>query len=332
MAKKKRVLSEEQKKERIRSLFLDSGAHSLFSKHILNVQGDKTSGWDYGWYKTKEFKKYVDDYATFVKENLDYLDYYVNVDVIFNPGLTWKVQQYIEKEHGLKPVPVIHYGTPIKWIEHYLNHGYEFLGIGGLGQTVRKEQYVAWADQVFNFLCDNPERLPVARTHGFAMTSFELLKMYPWWSVDSATWVKAGGFGMVLIPMQKPRGTFNFDIKHMIVTFSEESPAVYGKGIRQKSYHSMSTLEKDYVHEWLEFINVPLGSNKTIHKESLLDNDDETVREIEEWGVISHHAARKIANLQFFKHFVDNLPEYPWPFPKKTTTIDLFTATAMESA
>ena len=116
-------------------LFLDSGAHSLYTKEVMkkeHVEG-------YSFYESKEFWDYVDNYAQFVRENKSFLSVYVNVDVIFNPELTWKVQKYLETNHELSPLPVIHYGADLKWVKRYMDD-YEYIRFGGLGQEVTKQE------------------------------------------------------------------------------------------------------------------------------------------------------------------------------------------------
>src|SRR5262245_14430222 len=62
--------------------FLDSGAHSLHMK--FRGSGSK-------FHETDAFWEYVDGYAAFVKEHEEEIDYYVNVDVIFDPEMSWRV-------------------------------------------------------------------------------------------------------------------------------------------------------------------------------------------------------------------------------------------------
>ena len=136
------------------SIFLDSGAHTLFTEFWIKPER-KGLNPGYSYYRSKRFKAYVDKYAEFVKAHLDVLDHYVTVDAIFEPRISWQVTKYLEREHGLSPVPVLHFGTPMKWVEKYLAGGYDYLGIGGLGQEVSKQMYYAWADRLFDRLCDN---------------------------------------------------------------------------------------------------------------------------------------------------------------------------------
>jgi hypothetical protein len=276
------------------SLFLDSGAHSLFNLHVLNSKKKDP----YRFYRTYGFKKYLDNYAKFVKKYRKGIDFYVNVDAIFNPELSWRALKYLEREHGLKPVPVIHDGTPLMWVEKHLEAGYKFIGIGGLGQTSTKQTYMEWADRVFDLICSTRDRMPLVRTHGFAMTSHSLMRRYPWWSVDSSSWAKAAGNSTIYVPHFRNE-RFVFDIAPHIVSFNwrpEDTGAV-----SKNCYDRLGPLAKKIVNKWLMQIDVPLGS---------VDDKGEAV----EYGVASQYNARAIANLRYFERFCQSLPHLPWPF------------------
>lgn len=290
--------------------FLDSGAHSLYNREVMAKKKTiaRVGKGEYDYYDTPAFWEYVDAYAAFVKKHRDVIDYYANVDVIYHPAKTWEVQQYLEKEHGLRPVPVVHYACPLEWVDKYLATGHDFIGVGGLGQGATKDTYLGWADKLFAHLCPAPKRLPVVRTHGFAMTSYELLLRYPWWSVDSATWTKVGAFGGILVP-HKRGGKFTFEEAPYQMTVSIDSPEAGKPG--GKHYFVLSKAERQIICEWLEEIDVPLGG-KTY--DLVPGKGGKKVKEYHEPGVINRHSERKIANLLFFEKLRQWLPEYPWPF------------------
>lgn len=295
--KKNDLKSDSEQKEYIETFFLDSGAHSLYNREIFNKKAQHSrhaSKWAY--YETDEFWKYVDDYAAFVKAHKEGIDYYANVDVIFNPELSWKALKYMEDKHKLSPVPVIHCGTDMSWVKRHLDEGYEFLGIGGLGQGVTRRAFLSWGNVLFTLLCPGPKRLPIVRTHGFAMTSWRLMRRYPWWSVDSASWIKMASFGNLLIP-HKRRGVYTFDVEPHNVIVSMVDMA----GKKDKHLLARSPSEQKIIREWLDEIEVPYGKT---------DSDGNMV----EWGVCSHYGPRRIANLIAFKRMADSVPEYPWPF------------------
>lgn len=279
-------------------LLLDSGAHSLYTLEVIQ----KAHKEGYAYYKSKRFKKYVRQYAEWVKAHEDELDFYVNVDVIFHPQLSWNVLKFLENEYGLHPLPVIHYGTPLRWVERHLDAGYDFIGIGGLGQEATRNAYVKWADKVFDFLCDYPDRRPRVRTHGFAMTSYMLMIRYPWYSVDSASWAKAAGFGQIFVP-HKRNGEFVFDVEPYVIGFSWRSENTKLDG---KHYLNLTKGEQKVVAEWLEQIEVPLGK---------VDLGGKPLK----YGVLSQYHARAVACVKFFDRLCQWLPKWPWPF---TCTLD----------
>lgn len=269
--------------------FLDSGAFSMKGKATEYAKKNGGNRWAY--YDTKEFWDYVDAYAAFVKEHQEGIDYYVNVDAIGNPELSWKSQRYLEKRHKLKPVPVVHCGSDVKWIEKYMAAGHDLIGLGG-GLIDWK---ASWLDKVFAMVCNSPGNLPTVRLHGFAMTGYKNLIKYPWWSVDSATWTKVGANGNIMVPHKRGK-EYTFGVRPYIVPVSNDSSAPSGK-----HYNSMSPRERKIIDEWLELIEVPFGKT---------DKDGTVI----EYGVTNRHSERKIANLKFFEGLRNWLPAYPWPF------------------
>lgn len=295
----------------VRGFFLDSGAHSLYSNHVIKRKHEKRKDkWDY--YRSADFDAYVESYIDFINTHRADIDYYATIDVIFNPSLSWKILKRLEKA-GLNPVPVIHYGTDMKWVRRYLDAGYTFLGIGGLGQEVTANQYYSWADQLFSVLCPKSnDRLPLVRTHGFAMTSWALLRRYPWWSVDSASWIKSAAYGGIYVPRKK-NGVHSFEVQPISVCMSGQSSsyarnptsielkAGYQKAQVGQHWSQLSKNQQALVTDWLEMHNIPLGS---------VDENGGMI----EMGVISHHKPRALANLVYFEAMKDSLPEWPWAF------------------
>ena len=298
--------------------FLDSGAHSLYNEKIghSRLENDsldgvsgtekmklrkispalfrKTKEGNYDFYNTEEFWAYVDEYCQYVKENKYFIDYYVSVDVLFNPERSWDVWRYIQEKHGLDPVPVVHYGTNVKWVEKYLDAGCKYLGIGGIGQEQSKQSYISWADQVFSIICNSKTKKPLVKTHGFAMTGYELLVRYPWYSVDSASWAKAAAFGRIYVPKRR-NGIYCFSTQPYTMSVSHKSPSRKKRG---RNVLNLSNGEQRVIREWVESVGVPFGE--------LDDNGEEKVR-----GIITHHAERKIANMRYYEALLNWLPNYP---------------------
>lgn len=288
--------------KRCRSFWLDSGAHSLYNEHILGNKAPNRFAWyaDTDGKFTKPFKRYLDRYARFVKEHKAGIDYYANVDVIYSPELSWQALKYLEEVHGLNPVPVIHRGTALKWVEKHLAAGYTYVGLGGLGQESTKQDYYKWADQVYDLICPRPSRLPTVRVHGFALTSYDLMIRYPWWSVDSVSWAKAAAFACVFVPHYR-KGAFTFEETPYIVTFTDHKNRGHSKKVTGTNFALLHKAEQKVVLTWLDKIGLKVGST---------DDNGEMV----EYGVLSSYNARAVANLKFFEAMIEWLPKWPWAF------------------
>lgn len=281
-----------------RLLFIDSGAHGLYSEHVINKvhQGSK-----YSFFETNEFWSYVDTYAKFIKDHETGLSLYANVDVIFNPKLTWEVQQYLEQEWGLNPLPVIHHGTPTKWVEKYLDKGHDYIALGGLGQEVSKTQYIEWANKSFDVICNQPSRLPLAKVHGFAVTSHSLMVRYPWYSVDSTSWLAFGGYGMVIYPLWRNRKwdyTQNYETIKLSVRASKSNKV----SILNNRTHEINKVFLRYIEEK----GYKLGKSK------ILDGEEVII----EPGLCNDDKLRCELCALYFMDLVKNLPQWPWSFPK----------------
>lgn len=286
-------------------MFLDSGAHSLFNIHEYNPSKSKSYGarqdTKYDYYRTKEFWQYVDDYAEFLKHNASTVHHYVNVDAIHNPEITWEVQKYLENNHHLTPVPVVHAGTEVKWLLKYLKEGYPYIGLGGVALEGSRQDYYVWADTMYRTICPSPKYLPNTKFHGFAMTSWKMITRYPWWSVDSASWAKNAGHGGLYVPHVR-KGGFDFSVPPYTVSMSCRSPKRNRKGRTMGDhYESFTNTGKRHVRMWLDHIQIPLGK---------MSQDGEVL----EKGVINHYGSRGVANMRFFDLLAKSLPEWPWPF------------------
>lgn len=252
----------------IRSHFLDSGAFTLRNKVDVN------------------YREYMDEYATFIKDNLIAIDLYANVDVIASPELTWDNQKYLENEHGLKPIPLVHYGEDFKWIVKYIEAGYQYLGIGGVSNKKSLVLEGPWLESCFEIICSTPKRLPVCMTHGFGVGGTKSMLRYPWYSVDTTRWMMLGSRGYFAIPKYR-NGKFIFDVNPTIVKV--------GNTVQKWKDHlkSLGTAEYAVVKEWADFIGIDL--------EKIQENP----------------ASWSASYLKFYEEFRKNAPSFPKPYQNK---------------
>lgn len=227
----------------VRSHFFDSGAYSLRRK----CKGDI------------DYRTYMDRYATFIHENADGIDYYANVDVIGDPKKTWEHQRYLEKEHDLTPIPVVHFGSDLKWLGRYLDRGYQFVALGGLvGKTATASR---WVDHCFQM----SEKYPEVKLHGFGIVNYWMLVRYPWWSVDSAAWrIEAGRWGSIFVPHFR-KGQFIFTeppYKVLMAATATKAQAAKKNG-KVTHYRTLSGAEQSVVFNWVSQSGFTLSELET---------------------------------------------------------------------
>lgn len=280
-----------------RSHLLDSGAFTLISK-AMKANGGRLN---YDSYDTPEFWEYVDSYAEFVKKHKTAIDYYVNIDAIRNPKLSWKIQQYLQNKHGLRPLPVVHVGTDPKWIDKYIADGHDYIGFGGIAKSILNGGVTGWIDRMFTHICPGPSYLPIVRVHGFGVGNYQHIIKYPWYSIDSTTWVKMAYYGQIHIP-EKRNGVFRYDKPSYRLFVDPASPYIVGgsSSTKVKHYEKMKAAEKEIVLEWLAFIKVPLG--KTVDGKII------------EAGVSNDSIIRQTANIEYYEWLQKQMPAWPRPF------------------
>jgi hypothetical protein len=184
---------------------------------------------DSGAFSVKKSKVIIDlqDYISFLKEFKQFIAVYANLDVIGDAKVTLRNQRIMEKA-GLTPLPVFHYGEDFKYLEFYVKN-YEYIGIGG-----RKD----WFDHIWSkYLCDR-EGWPKLRVHGFAITSFELMTRYPFYSVDSSSWVKSSRYGFIYVPKMR-KGKYVYD----------ES------ALKLRVTQKLTPDDSDYIKKYLIYLN-----------------------------------------------------------------------------
>lgn len=137
-------------------IMLDSGAYSAWRRgEVINV----------------------DDYIQYIKQSQ--IGKYVVLDVVGDYEETRFNLRQMESQN-LRPIPVFHINTPWSILED-LARDYRLICIGGtVGKS--KEDRVNFFDELF-------ERHPELFYHGLGMTMPDLMRKYPWVSVDSTTWL-----------------------------------------------------------------------------------------------------------------------------------------------
>lgn len=159
-----------------RKIFLDSGAFSAYTQGV-NV----------------DLRQYCD----YVKRNADIFEVVSVLDAIGDADQTYRNLAQME-EYGIQALPCYHYGEPEEVLEYYASH-YDYITIGGM-VPISTPQLLIWLDRIWGKYLTNPDGRAKLKVHGFGLTSVPLMARYPWFSVDSSSWVQLGGMGNIFLP------------------------------------------------------------------------------------------------------------------------------------
>jgi hypothetical protein len=163
--------------------FLDSGAFSAWSL------GKKVN---------------IDDYIAFIHKHKHLLKVYANLDVIGDPVGTAENQRIME-EAGLQPLPVVHNGSPDAAIK-ILVENYDYFAVGGM--VGRPESEIrGYCKRVFKIATEIKQEVKI---HGFGLTTHKLMREFPFFSVDSTTWLLPSKFGTVALYDPRRKRFFNW--------------------------------------------------------------------------------------------------------------------------
>lgn len=232
------------------------------SKSIMHEQAEKGSEivLDSGAYSAWSLGKQVnlDDYITFIHEHKQHLSWYANLDVITDDPSESAEPSFdnfkVMKAAGLDPVPVFHFGEDPKWLKCYLEMS-DFIALGGVYKYARPRLY-SWLDDVFTEYLTDDKGMPTCKVHGFGWTGTKLINRYPWYSVDSSSWVQLTVRGQTWIP--HPAGETGYDFTR--------SPRIYELYVaannRRENIWLRDEREQKFVWGYIKSKGLPIGRSE----------------------------------------------------------------------
>jgi hypothetical protein len=131
--------------------------------------------------------------------------------------------------------------------------------------------------------------MPKVKIHGFGLTSIPLLVRYPWYSVDSTSWVMTGRFGAVFVPKKK-QGKYIFDEIPWKVNVSDKSSK---KDTEGQHFNTFSKLEQKIITQYFDEKGYDIA------------------------GLSSEYKKRDELNIMYFIDLEKNLPQWPWALKLK---------------
>lgn len=296
------------------NLFLDSGAFSALTQGIeINIY------------------QYID----FIKKHLDVLEVYATLDFIpkkdTGPSKKMSAEKTLEnqrimEEAGLSPLPCFHVGEPLEYLEYYIKN-YDYITLGGMVGK-QKGTLIPWLDLVFEkFICDK-NGMPKVKVHGFGLTSLSLMLRYPWYSVDSTSWVMTSRMGSIYVPRYR-NGKWIYDENSWSVAVSSRSPRKAETG---KHIDTFSPKHRDIILDYIHSKGYKLGKSRFEYypqshelgkkerwaeKKPKNKNALRLLEIIEEDGISNHYQLRDEMNIIYFQDLEKTIPEWPWAFKLK---------------
>lgn len=145
-------------------LFFDSGAFSM---------------WKRG------FKIDIKDYIEYlIKHDISK---YIVLDKV-GDHLETMANQKIMEDRGMSPIPVYHLNSPIENLYEICSK-YDYVCLGGtVGSSFAVKE---------KFFTEIFENFPDHKFHGLGLTDIKLINMFPFFSVDSTTWLIAEKVGRI---------------------------------------------------------------------------------------------------------------------------------------
>jgi hypothetical protein len=266
----------------------------------------------------------VYEYIDYIKENKP--DIYFNLDVIGDAKGSW-VHQGIMEAEGLHPLPVFHVEDNIRYLHHCIEH-YDYFALGGMAGGVSESARQRFLDTCWNIICDITTRLPICKVHGLGLASPLLVARYPWYSIDTASGIHYGRYGIIVIPMMDRKGNPDYTRPPYTIYVTERSTA---QKIQGKHIKSVSPDLQEWIYKYIKSRGFTVG--KTVVEEvvpdyQLQDNEKFTnrnhthIERLISKGVFSDGVMRDYFNIDFYMQMEKYLPEWPWPY--KPTVRSLF--------
>lgn len=114
-------------------------------------------------------------------------------DVIGDAATTYRLTLRMRREvRGVPVLPVFHVGEPWEYLERW--KGVEYLALGGMVPYTKEPDFLMrWIRQCFRRID------PATKVHGFGMTGWNVLTSFPWYSVDSTSWVAFARYAQLIL-------------------------------------------------------------------------------------------------------------------------------------
>lgn len=218
------------------TVFLDSGAFSAFTKGVT--------------VDIKAYCRYIHENADIIK-CIDGNVCASVLDAIGDAQGTYENQMAMQRL-GIRPLPCFHYNEDTRYLDWYVKK-YDHITLGGM-VPISTPQLLLWLDRIWEkHLTDGAGR-PLIKVHAFGVTTPVLMKRYPWYSVDSSSWVQMAATGNILVNQKALSVSDRSPSKklanqHFDNMVAEHQDAIV-KIVTDRGYE-MERLRVEYISRWV---------------------------------------------------------------------------------
>lgn len=164
---------------------LDSGAYSAY------YSGSKID--------LKEYIRFARKYEHIFRNRIITLD-------IINDGKASYENWVKMRDAGVNPMPVYHVGinepSEYYYLKKYLDET-DYICFGGIARMSHSAKLMAftrmWEEMLYDYVDTH-------KFHMLGVTKMQVMKRWPWYSVDSATCTKQAAYGNIIMPKLIPNG------------------------------------------------------------------------------------------------------------------------------
>jgi len=228
-------------------MFLDSGAYSAM---------------------TQKLSININEYIGFIKDNYDVISYYANLDVIGSAEKTLENHK-IMQDAGLNPLPVFHLSEDPKFLLNYMETN-DYIAVGGAAGKLQGPALRRFLDRIWVKYLLTDEGFAKVKIHGFGITAIPLLHRYPWFSVDSTSWCRSAGVGIILVPYPNEDGSgWDYTRTPHSLDISERSKFLQ---FRNKHFENYPEPIRISIQKYLKEKNLDLDLLRTNYKERISAN------------------------------------------------------------
>lgn len=154
---------------------LPKGKQRFAERYVLELYG-------------QEVEEYLRGYLDFLKKWGDRFSGYVELDLGDEREKTRLRMRF--HEEGLDPIPVYHQRDPFSYLIK-LMEDYDYIALGAVA-NMPEDEVRRISARIFRRAREYGVKL-----HGLGMTKVEMMKRFPWYSVDSITWISSVKYGRI---------------------------------------------------------------------------------------------------------------------------------------